>query len=138
MRELFLLPHAMEQDPAVAAWWDRHSGALGTVAAHWFTQIRACGADVCEILHDGHPTACVDSAAFAYVNLFKSHLNVGFFCGAELPDPQRLLQGSGKFMRHVKLTKQGDVDDRALSALILDAYQDIKFRLALPRGTSVQ
>jgi hypothetical protein len=30
-------------------------------------------------------------------------VNVGFFHGATLPDPARLLQGTGKFKRHVKL-----------------------------------
>jgi hypothetical protein len=28
---------------------------------------------------------------------FTSHVNVGFFHGAALPDPARLLQGNGKF-----------------------------------------
>jgi hypothetical protein len=42
-------------------------------------------------------------APFGYVNIFTSHVNVGFFHGALLPDPARLLQGTGKFMRHVKL-----------------------------------
>jgi hypothetical protein len=42
-------------------------------------------------------------APFGYVNVFASHVNVGFFCGASLPDSARLLQGTGKFMRHVKL-----------------------------------
>jgi hypothetical protein len=55
------------------------------------------------VLHDGHPTACVAEAAFAYVDTFKAHVNVGFFCGAELADPKGMLEGSGKLMRHVKI-----------------------------------
>jgi hypothetical protein len=35
--------------------------------------------------------------------VFTAHVNVGFFRGAELSDPNGLLQGTGKFMRHVKL-----------------------------------
>ena len=54
-------------------------------------------------MHDGCPVACFGDAPFGYVNIFTSHVNVGFFQGASLPDPGRLLQGSGKFMRHVKL-----------------------------------
>ena len=65
--------------------------------------MRACGDDVRELLHDGHPTACVGSAAFCYVSAFTAHVNVGFFLGAELPDPAGLLEGTGIFMRHVKL-----------------------------------
>ena len=80
-------------------------------------------------LHDGHPTACVADAAFAYVNAFKAHVNVGFFRGAELADSSGLLEGTGKFMRHVKLRPEGDVDTTALLKLIHTAYTDMKGRL---------
>lgn len=81
----------------------QHPGELGRIAQHWFEVIRNCGDDVLELLHDGCPTACIDDAAFAYVNAFTAHVNVGFFRGAELSDPNGRLQGDGKFMRHVKL-----------------------------------
>ena len=81
------------------------------------------------LLHDGHPTACVGDAAFAYVNAFKAHVNVGFFRGAELADPEGLLEGTGKFMRHVKLRPERDVDATTLMKLIETAYTDMKARL---------
>jgi hypothetical protein len=90
-----------------------------------------CGDDVRELLHDGHPTACVGDAAFAYVNAFKAHVNVGFFCGAEIADTERLLEGTGKFMRHVKLEPESDVDATALMKLIETAYTDMK---GVPEG----
>jgi hypothetical protein len=102
---------------------------LGTIAQRWFEVMRDCGGDVREILHDGHPTACVDDAAFAYVNAFTAHVNVGFFRGAEIADPAGLLEGSGRFMRHVKLTSDRDVDATALRNLIETAYADMKQRL---------
>jgi hypothetical protein len=68
-------------------------------------------------------------APFGYVNVFRSHVNVGFFHGAALPDPARLLQGTGKFMRHVKLRTGTPIDGAALSALIDTAYSDIKARV---------
>ena len=43
-----------------------------------------------------HPTACVGDAAFAYVNAFKVHVNVGFFRGAEIADPKGLLEGTDR------------------------------------------
>ena len=108
---------------------NEHSGELGVIARHWFEVMRNCGDDVRELLHDGHPTACVADAAFAYVNAFKAHVNVGFFRGAELSDPNGLLEGTGKFMRHVKLRPEADVDATALSRLIHTAYTDMKKRL---------
>ena len=105
-----------------------HSGELGSIARRWFEVMRECGEDVRELLHDGHPTACVGDAAFAYVNVFTAHVNVGFFRGAEIADPEGLLEGNGKFMRHVKLRPDRDVDASALLKLIATAYTDMKKR----------
>jgi hypothetical protein len=91
--------------------------------------MRECGEDVRELLHDGHPTACVGDAAFGYVDAFRAHVNVGFFHGATLDDPARLLEGAGKRMRHVKLRWGKPVNAAALNDLIAAAYQDIRSRL---------
>jgi hypothetical protein len=100
------------------------------MARPWFERMRGCGADVRELLHDGHPTACVeDAAAFAYVDAFRAHVNIGFFHGASLDDPACLLEGSGKRMRHVKLRWGRQVDAAALIELITAAYRDIRLRL---------
>lgn len=95
----------------------------------WFEQMRSCGADVRELLHDGCPVACVGDAPFAYVNAFKAHANVGFFHGAALADPAGLLEGTGKRMRHVKLRPGREMDEEALRGLIGEAYRDIRRRL---------
>ena len=91
--------------------------------------MRHRGSDVRELMPDGCPTACVGDAAFGYVNAFKDHVNVGFFFGALLTDPARLLEGTGKRGRHVKLRPGQPVDSAALAALIAVAYADIKARL---------
>ena len=127
--ELFRLTGAVERDPAINAWMKEHAGELGAIARHWFEVMRQCGDEVRELLHDGCPTVCLGDAAFAYVNVFTSHLNVGFFQGAALPDPARLLQGTGKFMRHVKLRPGTATNAAALSTLIDAAYSDIKERV---------
>ena len=127
--ELFRLNGTVERDPAIHAWMNEHSGELGTIAQKWFEVMRNCGDEVREILHDGCPTACLGDAAFGYVNVFTSHVNVGFFQGASLSDPARLLQGTGKFMRHVKLRPGTATNEAALSRLIEAAYWDIKARV---------
>jgi hypothetical protein len=91
--------------------------------------MRECGEDVRELMHDRCPVACVGDAPFGYVNVFKAHVNVGFFLGAELQDPTGLLEGSGKRMRHVKVKPGADLNFAALSALIDEAYADITSRL---------
>ena len=121
-----LFPTAVERDPGIERWMHAHPGELGAIARRWFACMRACGDDVRELLHDGHPTACVGDAAFCYVNAFTAHVNVGFFLGAEMADPQGLLEGTGRFMRHVKLRPGLAVDAAALARLIETAYADMK------------
>lgn len=120
---------AVEEDPAIDAWLDDRPDVLGSIARKWFERMRGCGPDVRELIHDGCPVACVEDAPFAYVNVFRMHVNVGFFHGASLEDPGGLLAGSGKRMRHVKLRPGFEFDDAALRSLIVAAYLDIKARL---------
>lgn len=129
MPRLLLFHGAVRRDPAIDVWLDERPPELGAIAREWFARMRQCGADVRELMHDGCPVVCVSDAAFAYVNVFRAHANVGFFLGAELDDPAGLLQGNGKRMRHVKLRPGAAVDVAALSALIDAAYRDIKSRL---------
>ena len=129
MSQLFRLSSPVKRDPSIDTWMRQHTGELGQIAKHWFEVMRKCGDDVLEVLHDGHPTACVADAAFAYVNAFKAHVNVGFFRGAEIADPAGLLEGTGKFMRHVKVSPGSTFDATALSKLVDAAYADMKDRL---------
>ena len=123
MIRVFHFATAVSPDPAVDAWFDARPGELGAIARGWFAHMRLCGTDVRELLHDGHPTACVGGAAFGYVNVFTHHTNVGFFIGPELPDHAGILRGTGKYMRHVKLRPGVPVDLFAVGALIAASYR---------------
>lgn len=125
---------AVRREQKIDQWIEARRPELGAIARAWFEEMRRCGPDVTELLHDGHPTACVTDAAFGYVNVFTAHVNIGFFHGASLEDPAGLLQGSGRFMRHVK-ARPGNLPDHAsLHALIRAAYVDIKRRLSAEHG----
>ncbi len=120
----------VERDPTIEAWLaEREGGPLGVLARRWFAVMRGCGDEVREVLHDGCPVACLGDAPFGYVNVFQRHMNVGFFHGASLADPLRMLEGSGKSMRHVKLRAETPVDEEALRALIAAAWEDIQARV---------
>ena len=120
---------AVERDPSIDTWMKDRAGELGDIAQQWFEVMRKCGDEVRELVHDGCPVACLGDAPFGYVNVFTSHVNVGFFHGASLPDPARMLQGNGKFMRHVKLKPGTAVDATALRRLIEASWADIKSRV---------
>jgi hypothetical protein len=132
-RDIFRLSGASRRDPEIDRWLDECPEELGDIARTWFERLRGCGPDVRELIHDGCPVACVEDAAFGYVDVFTAHVNVGFFQGASLRDPAFLLQGSGTCMRHVKLRPGVAVKESSLEALIATAYADIKGRLSAGR-----
>lgn len=127
--DLLRFDGAAGRDPAIERWFNEHRGELGDIARKWFQAMRECGDEVRELLHDGCPVACLGDVPFGYVNVFTSHVNVGFFRGAALPDPAHLLQGTGKYMRHVKLRAGEQTNPAALSSLIDAAFCDIKSRV---------
>src|SRR5260370_29410357 len=127
--ELLRFDGAVKRDPAIDAWMKERGGELGAVAHQWFKVMRKCGDKVRELLHDGCPVACLRDAPFGYVNVFTSHVNVALFHCAPLSDPARLLQGTGKFMRHVKLRPSTSANAAALFGLIDAADADIKARV---------
>jgi Domain of unknown function (DU1801) len=131
MDDLLRFPSAVRRDPRIKAWFSGINYPFRLMVRPWFERMRGCGTDVCELLHDGCPVACVGDAPFGYVNAFKAHANVGFFHGAMLADPAGLLEGTGKRMRHVKLRPGEELDEVALGELIADAYRYIRRRLGV-------
>lgn len=129
MNDIFRLSGGAKRDPAVELWFTDGPVELRPIAQKWFEQMRQCGDDVRELIHDGCPVACVKDAPFGYVNAFKGHVNVGFFYGAQLDNAAGLMEGSGKRMRHAKLRPGRDINAAALRELIDAAYRDIKMRL---------
>lgn len=55
---------------------------------------------------------------FCYISAQKGDVNLGFYYGAELPDPEELLQGTGKLLRHVKIREEKAIRSKALRKLL--------------------
>jgi hypothetical protein len=128
--DIFHFPGAMRREPGVEAWFAVPDTEMRRFAQPWFDEMRGCGSDVRELIHDRCPVACVGDAAFGYVNAFAAHVNVGFYFGAALADPAGLMEGAGKRMRHVKVRWGQPIDEAALRQLIAAAYADMHRRLA--------
>ena len=73
------------------------------------------------------------SEQFCYISVHKTHVNLGFNYGSELPDPEKLLEGSGKLFRHVKIMKPEDLSNPALRQLL-----EVASRHRMPVKSSVQ
>jgi hypothetical protein len=61
-----------------------------------------------------------------YIAPFKSRINLGFLRGAELPDPEGLLEGTGKGLRHVKINRVEEIEKPAIRALLEAALEATK------------
>ncbi len=58
---------------------------------------------------------------FAYFMVNKNHLTLGFVMGTSLADSAKLLEGTGKNLRHVKIRSVEDLQQQGLSELLLEA-----------------
>jgi hypothetical protein len=78
------------------------------------------------IYHDALGYGPTDSGfdRILYVTVFETHINLGFFFGGFLPDPERLLVGSGKRMRHIKIRSLQESENPAITSLLAQAWSD--------------
>ena len=65
------------------------------------------------------------SEQFCYIALFKARLNLGFYYGSDLPDPEKLLEGSGKNLRHIKISHPEQLQNPALHDLVVAASKHL-------------
>ena len=70
----------------------------------------------------GHPTYSKNSIV-CYIGAYKDHVNFGFWKGADMKDPNGLLEGSGKGLRHVKVYTVKDIKKGAFRKLLKEAVQ---------------
>lgn len=58
------------------------------------------------------------SEHFCYIGAHSEHVNLGFYYGAEIADPEGLMEGTGRKLRHVKMRKPEDVNRKEIRDLI--------------------
>ncbi len=75
MGDLLRFSPAVPHDTAIDAWLRQQRADLRPLVETWFARMRQCGPDVRELMHDGCPTACVQDAAFGYVNAFRDRMH---------------------------------------------------------------
>jgi Domain of unknown function (DU1801) len=62
------------------------------------------------------------SEAYCYIMPQKDYLNLGFYQGSELTDPEQLLEGTGKKLRHVKITSLKMAKSKIIKDMIIESY----------------
>jgi len=74
---------------------------------------------------------------FCYIATNAGHINLGFPRGSSLPDPNRVLEGEGKTMRHIKFRNHGDLERPFLRRYIQAAIEQVAGSGARGTGKSV-
>ncbi len=97
-----------------------------------------------ELLYHTHALSSVYSLseklkhAFCHIPVYSNHINLGFNFGSELDDPDGILSGSGKKIRHVSIRKDSDLSHPAISRLLKDAVLLAESQLDGPRNIEGQ
>jgi Domain of unknown function (DU1801) len=72
-----------------------------------------------------------------YIGVIKDHVNLGFIRGSELADPQRILEGTGKQMRHIKIRNMSDLERPAVRAYLQEACERAGYEVSTDREKTV-
>lgn len=117
---------------------------LAKVPSEHAPVVAAVRALVCSVAPDAHEFVYHDALNYGpsgtdfdpilYIAVFRAHVNLGFFYGGFTSDPDGLLTGSGKRMRHVRLTTPEDCANSALRRLLAEAWAVGLQRVAQRRG----
>jgi hypothetical protein len=66
------------------------------------------------------------SDAFIHIPVYANWVNLGFHRGSELDDPARVLQGSGRWVRHIRIAQPADLDRPVVRAFVQAAVARAK------------
>lgn len=69
------------------------------------------------------------------IGVFARHVTLAFTRGIDLNDPAGILKGTGKAMRHVRLTTLSDLDRPDIRALLLQARRNAGIKRRRDRST---
>lgn len=71
---------------------------------------------------------------FCHVVIYADHVNLGFNRGALLPDPNRLLSGNGKLIRHLTFRSHDGLERTAVRRFLRAAIEQLSVSPAQSRS----
>ncbi len=115
---------------------DKYSPETAALARAVLKKMRTLTRGACELVYDNYNTLAVafaasdrTSEAIFSVAVYPRWVSLFFIAGVTLPDPQGILKGSGKAMRHIVLRAAADLDAPAVRVLMTTALQQARFPL---------
>ena len=106
--------------------------AMQPIARHLREVVTAVDPDFVEVVRLGDRAATYGvgpkkmSEGYAYILPHTKWVNLGFYKGAALPDPEKIMEGTGKQLRHVKIRSVEDADNPAVEVLLQKALVERK------------
>ena len=126
---------AVRRDPAIDAYVRSRPAPAGEALARLVAIARAAEPRHDEILHRGAPSFCIDGEPYCYLVDYARHVTLGVCHGFALPDPEKLLEGRGKWTRHVRVRLGASFDADAVSRLVAASARRVRaLRSADPNG----
>lgn len=107
--------------PDVDAWFTLVPASQQATLAALRKLVRSLRPGIVEEIKWGRPCYSTDRGLFCYMHSTKNHATLGFQQGASLDDPEGLLEGTGKGMRHIKFKDGAKFDQEAVAALLEQA-----------------
>ena len=115
------------------AFLDKFTPEVATTARHCLKKMRARLPGAVQIVYDNYnalaigfgPSERASEAIFSIV-LYPRYVTLFFLQGARLPDPKKVLHGSGKIVRHIQLEGATDLDQAAIRELMAVALKSAK------------
>jgi len=112
------------------AFLDKYTPAIATLARACLAKMRARLPGAVQLVYDNYnalaigfgPSERASEAVFS-IALYPRWVTLFFLQGAGLPDPRRILKGSGKVVRHIVLASAADLDQPAIQDLMAQALE---------------
>lgn len=113
----------MKAYPSFDAYLEDQPRAQQAILRKLRTFVRRTAPDLVEAVKWGNGCWVSGKKPVAYVYCAPDHVQFGFMVGSKLKDPQKLLQGTGAYVRHLKLFTPSDLDGRAFAPLLRQAVK---------------
>jgi hypothetical protein len=121
---------AESAEQQLAGFIAKYAPEVGAVAAAALAKVRARLRGAVELVYDNYNALAIGFAPtertadiIVSITLYPRWVSLFFYHGADLPDPQKLLRGSGKQVRHIVLESAATVDQPAVRTLIAQALE---------------
>jgi hypothetical protein len=125
----------VRRDRAIDAQVRAHAGAMGETLSRLVSIARDAAPEHDEIAYRGAPSFCIEGEPYCYMVPFSRHVTLGFCHGAALPDPDGLLEGRGRYQRHVKVKSGERIPAAGIARLVAASARRVRaLRAADPNG----